>query len=149
LPKKNLNRSLLFILFLAVLSLLTGYLLSAISFIGKAGIALFYSQYHFLRSLWINALLVFIIWTVLLIVLHTIKKSTSKATFKLVFTVLILTAMVGLLLSYADFRHSLSHRLLGERFHLGVYLFWLGLIFVPVFVLAEKTDTQERIIKQL
>jgi hypothetical protein len=52
--------------------------------------------------------------------------------------VALLIAIAGLLFSYADFRHTLSHRWLGERFHLGVYLFWLVWMAICVFILLKK-----------
>lgn len=50
--------------------------------------------------------------------------------------------LVGLYFTYNDFRTDLSHRLLGERFHLGAYLFWLGAILVAVFYLFKTSYHQ-------
>ncbi len=127
-----------FVISLALFSLLTGYLLSAISFTGKAGISLFYTEYQFLKTWWKGALLVFVVWIVLFTILHTISKIVSKAASGIIFTVSLLTALTGLLFSYADFRNSLSHRWLGERFHLGIYLFWLGWMAIVLFLLLKK-----------
>ena len=44
----------------------------------------------------------------------------------------VLIALVGLYFTYNDFRHTLSHRWLGERFHLGAYLFWIVWIAISV-----------------
>ena len=46
-----------------------------------------------------------------------------------------LIAVAGLYFSYHDFRNTLSHKLLGEGFHLGVYLFWLGWIGISIGLL--------------
>ncbi len=48
--------------------------------------------------------------------------------------------LVGLYFTYQDFRTDLSHRLLGERFHLGAYLFWLGAILVAIFYLFKSSS---------
>ncbi|CAA9510987.1 MAG: hypothetical protein AVDCRST_MAG96-2457, partial [uncultured Segetibacter sp.] len=40
------------IISLAFFSVITGYLLSAISLVGRAGISLFYTQYQFLKTWW-------------------------------------------------------------------------------------------------
>ncbi len=127
-----------FIISLALFSLLTGYLLSAISFVGKAGISLFYTQYQFLKTWWKGALLVFIVWIVLFTILHSVNKRVSKTSSNIIFTVYLSIAMAELFFSYTDFRTSLSHRWLGERFHLGVYLFWLGWTAIAMFLLLKK-----------
>jgi hypothetical protein len=123
---------------LALFSLIDGYLLSAISFAGRAGISLFYTQYQFLKSWWKDALLVFIFWIILLAIESMVSKKVSKATAAIVQISLLIIAIAGLYLSYADFQNSLSHRLLGERFHLGVYVFWLGWIAISIFILLQK-----------
>jgi hypothetical protein len=127
---------------LALFSLIDGYLLSAISFVGRAGISLFYTQYQFLKSWWKGALLVFIIWIILLVVQSWLGKKVKRATAKIMQIALLIIAIAGLYISYADFRNSLSHRWLGERFHLGVYLFWLGWIAISIFMLLQKKDDQ-------
>lgn len=137
------KQNLIFIISLALFSMFTGYLLSAISFIGKAGISLFYTQYQFLKTWWKGALLVFIVWIVLFVILYVMKKRVSKAASDIIFTVLLSISIAGLFFSYADFRNSLSHRWLGERFHLGVYLFWLGSIAIVLFLLSKKKTLSE------
>lgn len=47
-------------------------------------------------------------------------------------------AVAGIYFSYLDFRRTLSHRWLGERFHLGVYLFWVGWIAITIFCALQK-----------
>jgi len=133
-----LKQNSIFVISLALFSLLTGYLLSAISFTGKAGITLFYMQYQFLKTWWKDALLVFIVWIVLFTILQAISRRVSKVASNIIFTVTLSIAMAGLFSSYIDFRNSLSHRWLGERFHLGVYVFWLGWIAIALFLLLKK-----------
>ena len=48
--------------------------------------------------------------------------------------------LAGLYFTYQDFRTDLSHRLLGERFHLGAYLFWLGAIMIAIFYLFKNNS---------
>lgn len=130
------NHILVFLL--AVFALIAGYLLSSISLVGRAGISLFYTQYRFLKSWWKGALLVFIVWTVLLLIQTYFFNKLTKKTSNIVQAVSLLIAIIGLYLSYSDFRHTLSHRWLGERFHLGVYLFWLGWISITIFITQQK-----------
>lgn len=118
---------------LAIFSMLTGYLLSSISFFGKIGIGLFYHQYKFLKVWWKGSLIVIFIWMVLFIAHELFKKRLSKGSYVVFSTISIVVALFGLYLSYADFRNDLSHRWLGERFHLGVYLFWIGWVAIVIF----------------
>jgi membrane protein implicated in regulation of membrane protease activity len=110
----------------------------AISIVGRAGISLFYTQYQFLNIWWKGALLVFIAWIALLLIQSYLYKRVSKKTSNIIQAVLMIIAIAGLYFSYSDFRHTLSHRWLGERFHLGVYLFWLGWIAITIFVSIQK-----------
>ena len=50
----------------------------------------------------------------------------------------IVIAVIGLYFTYSDFRNDLSHRLIGERFYLGFYLFWIGWMLVSLFYLFQK-----------
>lgn len=133
-----MKRNSILILSLAVFSAIDGYLLSAISFVGKAGISLFYTQYQFLRSWWKGALLVFVVWVSLFAIQSFLNNKVSKATSYMMQLALLIVAIAGLYISYSDFRDSVSHRWLGNRFHLGVYLFWLGWIAISIFVLLKK-----------
>ena len=127
---------------LAFFSLITGHLLSSISFVGRAGISLFYTQYQFLKNWWKGSLLVFIVWVALFIIQNFLYKKIAGSTSNIIQTALLLIGIAGILFSYSDFRHTLSHRWLGERFHLGVYLFWLGWIAITIFsALQKKTLT--------
>lgn len=133
-----LKRTPLLVLALAIGSLLTGYLLSSISFVGRAGINLAYTQYGFLKSWWKGALLVFIVWMILFLIQWLLLNRARKATANIVQVAALLVAVAGLFFCYSDFRNTISHRWLGERFHLGVYLFWLGWIVISVFILLSK-----------
>ncbi|MCW3079324.1 cytochrome d ubiquinol oxidase subunit II [Segetibacter sp.] len=134
----SLKRSSVFVFLLAVFALISGYLLSAISLAGRTGINLFYTQYKFLKDWWKGALLVFVVWVILLAIQLYVHKKASKSASIIVQAALLIIALAGLYMSYSDFRNSLSHRWLGERFHLGVYLFWLGWIAISVFMLLQK-----------
>jgi hypothetical protein len=138
-----LKRNAVFILSLTIFSLLDGYLLSAISFVGRAGISLFYTEYQFLKSWWKGAILVFVVWMILFAIQSYLKRKSGNKKSNLISVVMILIAVAGLFFSYSDFRNSLSHRWLGERFHLGVYLFWLGCIVISIVVLMKKAVVVE------
>jgi hypothetical protein len=136
-PKeRTMKKFLPLILLLAALSLISGFLMSKASLIGRVGISLFYKQYKFLKIWWQGALVVFICLIAFLIVQGLIQRNFKRgkaAAFQVLF---ILLALAGLYFTYADFRHSLNHRWLGERFHLGAYLFWVSWIIISLFYMV-------------
>ena len=125
------------LLFLAILSIVSGPLMSKASLVGRAGITLFYRDYNFLKAWWKGALLVFLV-LMLLFILHGFIQTTLSARKTKAFQLVVcLVALTGLYLTYNDFRHTISHHLLGERFHLGAYLFWIGWIVIALFFLVK------------
>ncbi len=138
-----LKRTLYLILFLASLSLLSGYLLSKASWIGKLGISLFYSQYGFLKIWWQGALIVFA-GLLLVLILTALAGKALKPMYALLANIIsLLLALCGLYFTYSDFRSDISHRLLGERFHIGAYLFWIGWLSISLFYLFSKNNGPE------
>lgn len=133
-----MKRKLFFILFLFLLSCVAGYVLSKASLVGRIGIGLFYKQYKFLKVWWQAGLVIFIFWIVLFFVHERMQRKFSPKTAKLIHIGTIVVAVIGLYFTYQDFRHTTSHRWLGERFHLGGYLFWMGWISIAVFYLTEQ-----------
>ena len=127
-----------FLLLLTGLSILSGYLLSKASLVGRAGINFFYKEYRFLQTWYKGAAVVLGVW-LLLFFLHWLaqqKLAASKA--RLVHLIAIVFAAIGLYFTYSDFRNDLSRRLLGERFHIGAYLFWVGWMLVALFHLWPR-----------
>lgn len=141
-PRSSFRSNFIFLLCLVFFSLIAGYLLSAISFVGKIGIGLFHSEYQFLKTWWKGSLLVFSAWIMLWIIHVFLTKKLSPSKYIYAYVVSLAIALTGLYFSYADFRHILSHRWLGERFHLGVYLFWLGWIGILIFAYRHKKQHQ-------
>lgn len=123
---------------LTAISAMAGYLFSKISWIGRVGINLFYDNYAFFKTWWKGALLVYIILLTLLFVQGMIQKYTSVKTSIIVHAVSLLVAIAGIYFTYQDFRHTLSHKLAGERFHLGAYCFWAGWIAISLYFLRRK-----------
>lgn len=127
----------------AFLCCIEAYFVSKISFIGKAGIALFYKEYRFLRSGWKTFLLFFILQLFIILILYIVKKKLPAKITRYTAAVLLLIALAGLWATYYDFQYTFSHRLLKERFHLGFYLFWLGWMTSCVFFLVTNTGKKE------
>lgn len=130
----------LLLVVLAGLALLSGYLMSKASLIGRLGMTYVYREYGFLKSWWKGALVVFIIWMVLLILQLIVEKKLSKQRAIIIHVVFILLALVGLYFTYSDFQHTTTHRWLKERFHIGAYIFWLGWIIISMFCIVQKKE---------
>lgn len=130
--------------FLLILSVTSGYLMSKASLVSKVGMSLFYRQYNFLKIWWKGALLILVALT-FLFYLHTlIQKKLSVKQGKTVHRIACFLSLTGLYFTYNDFRHTISHHLLGERFHIGVYLFWIGWIGISLYYLTNHKQEQEQ-----
>ena len=136
-----MKRTAPFIALLTGLAVLSGYLLSKASLVGKTGIHFFYKEYKFLNHWYKGAALVLAVWLLLFLLHHWLQQRLAPAKAKLAFAASIAIVLVGLYLTYSDFRNDLSHRLLGERFHLGAYLFWVGWMLVVLFHLWPKKES--------
>jgi len=134
------KRNTIFISLLAVMSMITGYMLSLITVAGRIGMNMFYKEYNFLKVWWQGALLVFIIWLVIFIAHSIIQRKVSKASALAANLISLIVAIGGLYFTYSDFRQDFSHRLMGERFHIGFYLFWLGWMGISLYFLAQKSS---------
>lgn len=133
----GMKRTVYLLLVLLALSALTGYLLSKASLVGRVGISLLYKEYAFLKVWWQAGLTVLIVWLVLYFLLGWAQRKLMAKVSRWVQIGALLLALVGLFFTYQDFRNNLSHRWLGERFHLGGYLFWIGWILVCLFYVTN------------
>lgn len=127
-----------FLALLLALAVVSGYLLSKASLVGKAGISIFYKEYSFLKTWWQGALVVLAVWLLLFLIQGKVQQMRKTSTARTTHIVAILLAIVGLYFTYNDFRHSFNHRLLGERFHLGAYLFWIGWMLISLYYLTQR-----------
>lgn len=132
------------LILLAALAALSGYLLSKASLVGKAGITLMYQEYKFLKVWWQGAGVVFICWLFFFILQGWINRKAKGQNASLAHTGALLIAAIGLFFTYHDFRNNLSHRLLGERFHVGAYLFWIGWMIISLFYLFKGREALNR-----
>lgn len=140
--KAKFSGLLLLVLLLAALSGLSGYLLSKASLVGRTGIHLFYQEYRFLKIWWQGAAVVFLLLLLLLALqgwINRIWQGRKAFVAQLLFAVL---ALAGLYFTFRDFRDVLSHRLLGERFHLGAYLFWIGWLVISIYHAVQSRRTR-------
>lgn len=141
LKKFGATRTLPFLALLTGLSVVAGYLLSKATLIGRTGIALFYKEYRFFRYWWKGALAVLAVWLLLFLLHHFLQKHLARRQATLLHSTALVIAVIGLYFTYRDFRYDFSHRLLGERFHLGFYLFWIGWMLIGLFYLFQNKRT--------
>ncbi|HYK57752.1 MAG TPA: cytochrome d ubiquinol oxidase subunit II [Flavisolibacter sp.] len=134
-----MRRTASFVFILAALSAVSGFLLSKASLTGRVGISLFYKEYKFLKTWWQGALVVFAVLLLVLWLLGLAERNFPKRKAVLFYITTILLALAGLFFTYHDFTHTTTHRLLGERFHTGAYLFWLDWILISLFYLTKKS----------
>lgn len=138
-----MKRKILLVLLLFFCSLCSGYLLSKASLTGKIGIDFFYRQYRFLKDPITTTLIIFILY-ILLFLLHLIVyKHIVNPNSNWISKSILLLGILGALITYYDFQNTLSHKLLGTRFHLGGYLFWLGWILIPTFFLINSKKANQ------
>ena len=129
-----------FIALLAALAALSGWLLSHLSLLGRVGVSIAYREYRFLKTWWMGAGLVLAVWLAVYWMHNMVLQRWPRR--RKTHLVTLVLAVLGLYATYADFRGDLAHRWLGERFHLGAYLFWVGLMLVSLrFWLWPKQQT--------
>ncbi len=121
------------------LAVIAGWTLSKASIVGKVGIHVLHREYAFLNSWWKGALIIWGTWVVFEIIQHWIWKRYSRNINLAVQASFILLAVLGLYFTYLDFR-TFSHGILGERFHLGGYLFWIGWCIISIFFIKLRNN---------
>jgi len=133
-----MKRNIVFLLFLAVLSVISGILLSKTSWVGRVGMTFFYKEYNLLKIWWQGAIAVYIVWLVLFIVHSFIQKALPKIAARLLHIVMLVIAIACLYFTYDDFTNDFSHHLLGRRFHYGFYLGWIGWMLICLFFTFKR-----------
>lgn len=143
------RRNLPFIVFLLLLSALSGWLMSHMSWIGRVGIDLMHKEYKPLKVWYRGGGIVFAILLVLFLLQWLADRKLAKPKARGVQIVALLLAVAGLLFTYNDFRTDFTHNILKERFHLGMYLFWVGWMSISLYLLAtfrvQHTDSQVQV----
>ena len=124
---------------LVPLAIIAGWTLSKSTFVGKVGIHFLHREYAFLNSWWKGALLIWVVWIVLEIIQYRIWKKYSRNINLTAQSSFIVLAVLGLYYTYLDFR-TFSHGILGERFHIGGYLFWIGWCIISIFFIKLRNE---------
>jgi len=121
------------------LAIIIGWTLSKASLVGKVGIHFLHREYAFLNSWWKGALFVWVVWLILEIIQYRVWKRNRRNVNLALQATFIFLAVLGLYYTYLDFR-TLSHGLLGDRFHIGGYLFWMGWCIISLFFIKLRKD---------
>lgn len=127
----------------ALLSTISGVLLSQMSLIGKVGISVIYREYGLLKIWWKAAILLFVIQLTLLLVLWLVKKLLGRRLAFAAFLLFLLFGLVGAYFTYLDFTTT-THRMMKANFHAGVYLFWGTWSLVCIYFMAMPLKRQQR-----
>lgn len=128
---------------LVPLSIAVGLSFSKATLVGKVGIHILHKELTFINSWWKGALFVWGVWILLEVIQFQIWRKYTRKTNMLIQGALIVLAFMGLLYTYLDFR-TFTHSLLGERFHLGGYLFWIVWIIICFFFInLQNKETVE------
>lgn len=134
---------------LVSLAFISGILTSKISFIGRVGVNFFYKHYQFFKIWWQAALVCLALFLTVTLIIHFIDRRFSGFRKTGLLATLLFVFLGGLYLTYSGFRKDLSYRLLGERFHLGIYLWFIGcclaVLFYMVTIPAESADRKNMI----
>jgi hypothetical protein len=136
-----------FLLFLAILSVLSGWLMSRMSWIGRMGINLFHKEYRFLKVWYRGAGAVFATLLALFLIQWLLDRKLPRMGARATQLAGLAAAICGLWLTYSDFRTDFSHSILKERFHLGAYLFWIGWMCISLYLLV--TVRRQRAISEV
>lgn len=130
----------------ALLSTISGVLMSQMSFIGKVGITVMYSEYGVFKIWWKTAILLFVIQLALVFVLWLVRKLLGRRLSLVVLLLFLLFGLTGAYFTYLDFTTT-SHRMLKMNFHAGGYLFWgtwaLACIYFMVVPIRKKQVYEE------
>jgi len=138
-PTSYMKRTtLLLFLVLISISVLSGFLTSNISLLGNVGIGFFYKKLSFFKTWWQSALVCLALQFMLVLIIHYIGKQWSGGLQKIVLSLVFILLLTGFYFTYQDFNNDLAHQLMGNKFHTGIYLYWIGACVTCLFYLFPK-----------
>jgi len=130
----------------ALLSTISGVLVSQMSMVGKLGISVLYSEYGIFKIWWKTAILLFAVQLVLIAVLWLIKWLLGRRLALVTLLLALVFGLVGAYFTYLDFTTT-SHRFMKESFHSGGYLFWgawaLSCLYFMIVSRGKKRSTEK------
>lgn len=121
----------------ALLSTLSGILMSQMSWVGKVGIRFMYTQYGIFKIWWKTALLLFGLQLLLLLLLWLFKRLLPGVLSGILMVLFFIAGALGAYVCYIDFTTT-NHRMLKESFHNGAYLIWGAWMLSCVYFLVVR-----------
>lgn len=129
-------------LFQALSSVVSGILISKISFIGRIGINMMHREYLIFKTWWKTALLFFITQLILILILEILRKISPKFQ-KVISSFFVIIGGIGAYLTYVDFTTT-SHKMMKMSFHSGFYLFWVSWFITCFYYLFQRFSQKHR-----
>ncbi|WP_212895835.1 hypothetical protein [Capnocytophaga canis] len=132
-----MKNAIILTLFQAISSLVSGILISQMSFLGRVGISLKYREYLVFKTWWKTALLIFAVHLAIILLLYLLRKLIGFWRMKIVVALLFALGVAGVYLTYQDFTTTM-HKVMKQKFHFGFYLFWLNWFITCFYFLLMK-----------
>lgn len=107
------------------------------SWIGRVGVNLMHKEYKFLKVWYEAGAVVFVALLFFFFVQYFFRRRSRPIVGMSVQVVALLLSGLGFWLSKVDFKSDISHRILKQNFHVGVYLFWIGWSAISLYILAR------------
>nr|WP_314678479.1 hypothetical protein [uncultured Capnocytophaga sp.] len=144
-----MKRSTSLLLFHALLSVVSGILITQMSLLGRIGIHTMYRQFMVFRSWWKTALLLFAAQCLLLGLLWGVRKMANLSVAKKTAWLLLIVGIAGFGATYWDFSTTM-HKVMKAKFHFGFYLFWIGCwVSCLYFITIKNEKPNNEIVSQL
>ena len=143
-----MKKSTSLLLFQALLAVVSGILITQMSFLGRVGIHTMYRQFLIFRSWWKTALLLFFVQCLIIGLLWTIQKMTTLSIAKKAAWVLLIIGIIGFGATYWDFSTTM-HKVMKAKFHFGFYLFWIGWWVSCLYFISIKNEEKIATYKEL
>ena len=135
-----MKRNFLLISVLTAISAISGYLMSQMSFVGRLGINLVHKEYKFLKVWWQGGATILGIFLAIFLLHYLLHRKLPIGIARALHILFFLVAVGGVYFTYSDFEDDFTHSILHQRFHIGVYLFWFGWMFMCLdFLFRGKT----------
>ena len=134
-----MKRSTSLLLFHALLSVVSGILVTQMSLLGRIGIHTMYRQFMVFRSWWKTALLLFAAQCLLLGLLWGVRKMANLSAAKKTAWLLLIVGVAGFGATYWDFSATM-HKVMKAKFHFGFYLFWIGWWVSCLYFITIKNE---------
>ncbi|MDR1877714.1 MAG: hypothetical protein LBQ84_08845 [Flavobacteriaceae bacterium] len=140
-----MKRFSLLLVFEIIISVVSGILMSRMSWLGRIGINLVRTEYKFFKFWWKTALVLFAIQITIILIQWMVKRFCNPKGSRLIFFLFLLLGIAGLGYTYYDFSTVYEHRIMKERFHLGVYLFWAGWVASNLYFLVTPYSRDNQV----